>query len=91
VSPPALRAGLAFTAVVPIAVAADTVSITIMEVIDNLFVALLAGAMDAGLAEPLLWGSIAGGFVAAFPFAFLANRIMLKRGKGCAAMHRHSD
>jgi hypothetical protein len=45
--------------------------------------------MDAGLGDPLLWGSIAGGFVVAFPFAFLANRIMLKRGKGCAAMHQH--
>lgn len=86
---PLLRAGLTLTAVVPIAVAADTVSITIMEVIDNLFVALIPRAMDTGLGDPLLWGSIAGGFVVAFPFAFLANRIMLKRGKGCAAMHQH--
>jgi hypothetical protein len=86
---PLLRSGLTLTAVVPIAAAADTVSITIMEAIDNLFVAIVPGALDAELGDPLLWGSIAGGFVIAFPFAFLANRIMLKRGKGCAAMHQH--
>jgi hypothetical protein len=86
---PLLRSGLTLAAVVPIAVAADTVSITIMELIDNLFVALVPGAMDTGVEDPLLWGSIAGGFAVAFPFAFLANRIMLKRGKGCAAMHQH--
>jgi hypothetical protein len=86
---PLVRAGLAFSAIVPIALAADTVSITIMEVIDNVFVVLMPGAMDAHLGEPLLWASIAGGFVVAYPFAFLANRVMLKRGKGHAVVHEY--
>jgi hypothetical protein len=86
---PLFRAGLAFTAIAPIAVAADTVSITIMEAIDNLVVVLVPGALDAHLGDPLLWLSIAGGFAVAYPFAFLANRAMVKRGKGCAAVHPH--
>ena len=86
---PLFRAGLAFSAIVPIALAADTVSITIMEVIDNAFVLLIPGAMDSHLAEPLLWLAIAGGFVIAYPFAFLANRALLQRGKGHAVVHEY--
>lgn len=86
---PLFRAGLAFGAIVPIALAADTVSITIMEIIDNAFVLLVPGAMDAGLGEILLWASIAGGFVVAYPFAFLANRYMIERGKGHAVVHQY--
>jgi hypothetical protein len=80
---PLLRAGLATGAVISTALAADTISITIMEVIDNAFVVLVPGAMDAGLDDPLIYASIAGGFAIAFPFAFLANRYMITRGKGC--------
>jgi hypothetical protein len=86
---PLFRAGLAFTAIVPIAVAADTVSITIMEAIDNLTVLLIPGAMVAGVDEPLIYASIAAGFAIAYPFAFLANRYMIARGKGCAMAHQH--
>jgi len=86
---PLFRAGLAFGAIVPIALAADTVSITIMEVIDNAFVVLVPGALDAGLADPLLWASVAGGFVVAYPFAFLTNRYMIARGKGHAVVHEY--
>jgi hypothetical protein len=86
---PLFRAGLAFSAIVPIALAADTVSITIMEAIDNLFVVLVPGAMDANLGDLLLWASIAGGFALAYPFAFLANRAMLLRGKGHAVVHEY--
>ena len=86
---PLLRAGLAFGAIVPIALAADTVSITIMEAIDNAFVLLVPGAMEAGLGDPLLWAAIAGGFVVAFPFAFLANRYLIARGRGHAVVHRY--
>jgi len=86
---PLFRAGLAFAAIVPIALAADTVSITIMEVIDNAFVLLVPGAMEAGLADPLFWAAIAGGFVIAYPFAFLANRYMIARGKGHAVVHQY--
>jgi hypothetical protein len=84
---PLFRAGLAFGAIVPIALAADTVSITIMELIDNAFVLLVPGAMEAGLGDILLWASIAGGFVVAYPFAFLANRYLIARGKGHAVVH----
>jgi len=84
---PLVRAGLAAGAVVSSALAADTVSITIMEVIDNVFVAAVPGALDAGIGDPLLWGSIAAGFALAFPFAYLANRYMIARGRGCALAH----
>ena len=86
---PLFRAGLAFSAIVPIALAADTVSITIMEIIDNAFVLLVPGAMEAGLGDLLLWAAIAGGFVVAYPFAFLANRYMIARGKGHAVVHEY--
>jgi hypothetical protein len=86
---PLFRAGLTFAAIVPIALAADTISITIMELIDNAFVLLVPGAMEAGLGDPLLWAAIAGGFVVAFPFAFLANRYMIARGKGHAVVHEY--
>jgi hypothetical protein len=86
---PLFRAGLTFAAVVPIALAADTISITIMEVIDNAFVLLVPGAMEAGLGDPLLWLSIAGGFVIAYPFAYFVNRAMIARGKGHAVVHRY--
>ena len=86
---PLFRAGLSFGAIVPIALAADTVSITIMEVIDNAFVLLVPEAMEAGLGDPLLWAAIAGGFVIAYPFAFLANRYMIARGKGHAVVHQY--
>jgi hypothetical protein len=86
---PLFRAGLTFAAILPIALAADTVSITIMEVIDNLTVLLIPGAMDAGVDEPLLYLSVAAGFAIAFPFAFLANRYMIARGKGHAVVHEY--
>jgi hypothetical protein len=86
---PLVRAGLAFGAIVPIALAADTVSITIMEVIDNVFVLVVPGAMEAGIGDLLLWASVAGGFVVAFPFAWAANRYMIARGKGHAVVHEY--
>jgi hypothetical protein len=86
---PLAKAGLAFGAIVPIALATDTVSITIMEVIDNVFVALIPGALDAGLLDWLMWTTMFGGFAIAFPFAFFANRELLKRGKGHAHVHQY--
>jgi hypothetical protein len=87
---PLVRAGLAAGAVVSAALAADTISITIMEAIDNLTVVLIPNALDAGLDDPLFYGSIAAGFAIAYPFAFLANRYMIERGKGHAVVHEHS-
>jgi len=86
---PLFKAGLGFAAIVPIALAADTVSITIMEVIDNATVLLIPGAMDAGIDDPLIYLSIAAGFAIAYPFAFLANRYMIARGKGHAVVHEY--
>jgi hypothetical protein len=86
---PLVRAGLAAGVVVSTALAADTVSITIMEIIDNAFVVLVPGAMDAGVGDPLIYAAIAGGFVIAYPFAFLANRYMIARGQGHAVVHQY--
>ena len=82
-SVPLARSGLTVAAVIPIALAADTVSITIMEAIDNAVVWAVPGAMDAGLSDALLWGPLLGGFVVAFGPAFLVNRANIRRGKGC--------
>jgi Domain of unknown function (DUF4396) len=86
---PLVRAGLRPRAIVSTALAADTVSITIMEAIDNLVVVLIPSAMAAGLGDPLFYGSIAAGFAIAYPFAFLANRHLIARGKGHALVHEH--
>jgi hypothetical protein len=86
---PLVRAGLAAGVIVSTALASDTVSITIMEAIDNLTVALIPDALDAGLGDFLLWASIAAGFAIAYPFAFLANRYLIARGKGHAVMHEY--
>jgi hypothetical protein len=86
---PLVAAGLGAAAVISTALAADTVSITIMEAIDNLTVVLIPNAMDAGLADALFYGSIAAGFAIAYPFAFMANRYLIARGKGHAVVHEH--
>jgi len=86
---PLVRAGLAAGVVVSTALAADTVSITIMEAIDNLAVVLIPSAMDAGLGDALFYGSIAAGFAIAYPFAFWANRHLIARGKGHAVVHEY--
>jgi hypothetical protein len=86
---PLVRAGLAAGAIVSTALAADTVSITIMEAIDNLTILLIPNAIDAGLGDLLFYASIAGGFAIAYPFAFLANRYMIARGRGHAVVHEY--
>ena len=86
---PLIKAGLSASVVVSTALAADTISITIMEVIDNAFVLAVPGAMDAGITDPLLYAAVAGGFVIAFPFAWWANRYMIARGTGHAVVHQY--
>jgi hypothetical protein len=84
---PLLRAGLALAAVVPIALASDTLSIAVMEIVDNAIILVIPGAMDAGLDDVLFWGSLSFAlFVAGF-FASPVNRWLLQRGKGHAAVH----
>lgn len=84
---PLIRAGLGLGVVVTTAVASDTLSITVMEAIDNLVVLLVPGALNAGPANPLLWASLAAGFAVAYPFAFVVNRALIRRGGGPACAH----
>ena len=86
---PLVRARLPIAAIVPIALAADTVSIAIMEAIDNAAMLLVPGAMEAGLADLRFWAPLLGGFVIAWPFAFAVNRAMIRRGRGHAAVHAY--
>jgi len=86
---PLFRAGLPLRQIVPIALAADTVSIAIMELIDNGFVLLVPGAMAASLGDLRFWLPLLGGFVIAWPFAFAVNRSLLRRGKGHAVVHQY--
>jgi hypothetical protein len=84
---PLLRAGLALAVVVPIALASDTLSIATMEVVDNLIVLTVPGAMDAGLDSLLFWGSLAFALAIAFVLTVPVNRWLLARGKGHTAVH----
>ena len=86
---PLLRSGLALGAVIPIALAADTVSIAVMEVVDNAVMLTVPGAMEAGLANGLFWGSLAFALAVAFAVAFPVNRWLIARGRGHAAVHAH--
>src|SRR3954471_9004011 len=84
---PLLRAGLALAAVVPIALASDTLSIATMEVVDNLVVLTIPGPLNAGLGQLLFWGSLAFSLVVAGAFAVPVNRWLIARGKGHAVVH----
>jgi len=86
---PLLRSGLALGAVVPLALAADTFSITVMEIVDNAIMLIIPGAMEAGLADILFWGSLAVALAIAFVAAFPVNRWLIARGKGHAVVHAH--
>jgi hypothetical protein len=86
-SMPLLRAGLALATVVPIALASDTLSIATMEIVDNAIVLAIPGAIDAGLASLLFWGSLAFSLPVAGSFAVPVNRWLLARGKGHAVVH----
>ena len=84
---PLLRAGLALAAVVPIALASDTLSIATMEVVDNLVILVIPGALEAGLGDILFWGSLAFSLVVAGAAAMPVNRWLISRGKGHVAVH----
>ena len=86
---PLLRSGLALGAVLPLAFASDTLSITVMEIVDNLILLVIPGAMEAGLASLLFWGSLAFALLVAGVVAFPVNRWLIARGKGHAVVHQH--
>ena len=86
---PLLRGGVALAAAIPIALAADTISITIMEIVDNAIILVIPGAMEAGLSDILFWGSLAGALLIAGVAAYPANRWLIARGRGHAVVHAH--
>jgi hypothetical protein len=85
---PLLRSGMALAAVVPIALASDTISITIMEIVDNAILLLIPGAMDAGLDDVGFYLALAAALLIAGAAAFPANRWLIGRGKGHAVVHQ---
>jgi hypothetical protein len=86
---PVLRSGVPVRAALGIALAADTVSIAVMEIVDNLTVLLIPGAMDAGLTSWLFWLSLAVSLVVAFAVTVPVNRWSIARGKGHAVVHAY--
>ncbi len=86
---PLLRSGLALATVVPLALAADTISITVMEIVDNAIMLAIPGAMEAGLDNLLFWGSLASALLIAGAVAFPINRWLIARGRGHAVVHEH--
>jgi hypothetical protein len=85
---PLLRSGLALARVLPLAFAADTLSITVMEIVDNLIMVVIPGAMEAGLGSLLFWGSLAFALAVAFVAAFPVNRWLISRGRGACGRPR---
>ena len=86
---PLLRAGLAFAAAVPLALASDTLSIAVMELVDNAFLLVVPGAMEAGLDTALFWASLAVALLIAGICAYPVNRYLIARGKGHAVVHAY--
>jgi Domain of unknown function (DUF4396) len=84
---PLLRAGMALAVVAPIALASDTLSIGLMELVDNAVVLVIPGAMESGLDDVLFWGSLSFSLVIAGTFAVPLNRWLIGRGKGHAVVH----
>ncbi len=84
---PLLRAGFAIGAVIPIALASDTLSIAVMEIVDNAIMLAVPGALEAGLGDLLFWGSLSVALVIAGAFALPVNRWLIARGKGHAVVH----
>ena len=88
---PLLRSGMALATVLPLAFASDTLSITIMEIVDNLIMLVIPGAMEAGPTSLLFWGSLAFALLVAGAAAFPVNRYLIARGKGHAVVHQHHE
>ena len=85
---PVLRSGVALRTAIGVTLAADTVSIATMEVLDNSVMLLVPGAMEAGLGSWLFWVSLAGALALAFVLTVPVNRYLIARGRGHAVVHR---
>jgi hypothetical protein len=89
---PLVKAGLGFFSALSVVFAADTLSIAVMEFVDNLVMAVIPGAMDAGLVNPIFWLGMIVALSAAFVAAFPVNRYLIDKGKGHALTHQyHQD
>jgi hypothetical protein len=88
---PLLRSGLTLATALPLAFASDTLSIAVMEVVDNAVMLVVPGAMEAGIFDPLFWGSLAIALVIAFVAAFPVNRYLIARGRGHAVVHQYHE
>src|SRR3954463_15457016 len=86
---PLLRSGMSVREVAPLAFASDTASITTMEIVDNLFILIVPGAIAAGLGDALFWWSLLVGLLIAGGVAYPVNRWLLARGRGHAVVHAH--
>ncbi len=84
---PLVASGMALRAALGLALVADTLSITVMEIVDNGVMLAVPGAMDAHLASPLFWGSLAVALTIAWLVAFPVNRWLIARGRGHAVIH----
>jgi hypothetical protein len=84
-----LKAGVALGAALQVALAADTLSITVMEIVDNAIMMIIPGAMEAGLASVLFWGSLAFALAVAFFAAWPVNRWLISHGRGHAVVHKY--
>jgi Domain of unknown function (DUF4396) len=86
---PLVRAGLALSVAIPLAFASDTISIAVMEIVDNAILVIIPGAMEAGLDAVLFWGSLAFALLLAGIAAYPVNRYLISRGKGHAVVHAY--
>ena len=86
---PLRRAGMSWGAALGLAFASDTLSMTTMELVDNAIMIVIPGAMDAGLLDPLFWGSLLVSLILAGAAAFPVNRWLIARGEGHALVHEH--
>jgi hypothetical protein len=86
---PVLRSGLALGSALGVAFAADTLSIAVMEIVDNAIMLVIPGAMEAGVTSWLFWGSLTVALAVAFVVTVPVNRLLISRGKGHAVVHQY--
>jgi Domain of unknown function (DUF4396) len=86
---PVLRAGVAFRAAIGVALAADTLSIAVMEIVDNAIIVVIPGAMEAGVASLVFWASLAFALAVAFVVTVPVNKWLIGRGRGHAVLHEY--